>query len=177
MPLLKETGVIDVIVGLEAISTEGLENYDKAYTARENEKCVQILEKYDISLTALFIANTDYTLDDFRNLRRWMNKMGIKLFTVSIFTPVPGTKEFEGYKDKLITNDYKKWDYIHHVLEPTHLSKTRFYFEVFSLYARHYFVNKSIRRMVYQYAIRKFLTLTKIKKMDNKYTMPKAVRP
>ncbi len=163
MPVLREIGIIDVIVGLEAIDTDQLENYDKAYTARENEECARILRKEGINLTGLFIAGTDSTVDDFRRLKNWIYREKIMNFTVSIFTPVPGTPEFDSYKDKLITTDYRKWDFIHHVIEPTKLGQTRFFIEIYLLYLRHFLINSRLRKYYFHDAIKKIRSLFSLK--------------
>ena len=49
---------------------------------------------------------------------------------------MPGTKQFEKYKYRIMTNDYRKWDFVHLTIEPTQMSKFTFYMEFYKLYVK-----------------------------------------
>jgi len=136
LPRLREVGVIDVIVGLEAVNDRELTAWNKENTARDNELCVEYLKEARINITALFMMDVDARIEDFRVLERWIKRMGIEVFTLSVFLPIPGTPTYMSYEDRITTTDITKWDFLHLVLKPKHLSPWRFYYEMYRLYAR-----------------------------------------
>jgi len=58
------------------------------------------------------------------------------LSTISILTPMPGTQQYEIYKERIMTSDYRKWDFVHLTIEPTQMSKLVFYFNFYALYVK-----------------------------------------
>lgn len=134
LPDLKEAGVEMVIVGLEASDNSDLKSYKKNTDEEINRKCVEYLKENQIKCTGLFIANTDFNRNDFRHLRKWIKEVSPDLYTISIFTPLPGTEIYEAYKPDITTFDYKKYDFLHLILTPSNLGKIAFYFEVYKLY-------------------------------------------
>ncbi len=134
VPELKKAGVVNVIAGLEAVDDRELTSYHKGYHGNVNERCAKILRENGIRLTALFIAGLDADFAYFLNLFKWIVKNRIKTFTVSVFTPLPGTDDFETYKSQLTTQDCSKWDFMHLVLKPKKTGVKRFYIYLWSLY-------------------------------------------
>lgn len=155
---LAEVGAVDFIVGLEAVSDTQLQDYNKGSTVEYNQRCVEVLHKYGLECTGLFIIGTDASKADFDSLMAWVIKMKLRFVTVSVFTPFPGTPAFDEYKEKLTTFDYGKWDLLHLVMKPGNMTERGFYFELYKLYAKVAFVNKNIGDFDFQY-IRRILRL------------------
>jgi hopanoid C-3 methylase len=147
---LSSIGFIDLIVGMEAVDDSYLTGFNKNVRADENMKAARILERHGINLTALFIAGIDFTVKDFKNLRSWIRKMGLKLYTLSIFTPMKGLKNFDEYRSKLLTEDYSKWDFLHLVIRPEKMSIAGFYFQFYLSYAAQFFSNREVRNLIYK---------------------------
>ncbi|WP_051569355.1 B12-binding domain-containing radical SAM protein [Alkaliphilus transvaalensis] len=145
---LASIGVIEVIVGMEAVEDCQLENFNKNASAYENIRTVEILKKHNITLTALFIAGINFTSSDFRNMRRWIKEMALESYTVSIFTPIKGTSQYKDYEEKIQVKDYHKIDFLHLTLKPEKISKLRFYMEFYYIYVEQFFRSKYIRRFV-----------------------------
>lgn len=145
---LKKSGVINIIVGLEAISTKRLKSYHKGYDADINERCVKILSNSGIDLTALFIVNTSADTKTFAGLLNWIIKNRIQLFTISVYTPLPGTKDYKNLKHKLTTSDPGKWDFMHLVLKPAKISVLVFYTCLWALYAFQVLANPKLIKML-----------------------------
>jgi radical SAM superfamily enzyme YgiQ (UPF0313 family) len=148
---LADIGVVDFIVGLEAVLDNELQDYNKCATVENNQKCVEILHKYGIECLGLFIIGTDATKVDFDNLIEWVKRMKLKFITASVFTPFPGTPLFEKYKEQLTTLDYDNWDLLHLVIKPGNMTEKKFYYELYKLYAKVAFVNKGIGDFNRQY--------------------------
>lgn len=130
---LAEIGFVYFLVGLEAITDRELENYNKQISADVNIECVKAVHAAGARCFALMIAPIDATKQYFADLYRWVLDNEVKYVTVSVFTPIPGTPLYEEYKGKLITDDIEKWDFLHLVVEPTHMSKREFYLEYYKL--------------------------------------------
>ncbi|WP_163340253.1 B12-binding domain-containing radical SAM protein [Desulfopila sp. IMCC35008] len=144
LPKLKEMGVIEVIVGLEAIEEEMLHSYNKHVTAWQNSRCIKLLHEHDINCTGLFIMTQQATAADFRNLDRWIGRHKLSSYTISVYTPFPGTKEFERYAKQLLSDDPVKWNLFSLVLAPEQLSRFGFMIRLYWLQAKILFRNQRL---------------------------------
>lgn len=124
---LKEIGFYYILVGLEAINDNNLNNYNKLIKKDDNVNCVQFLNDIGINCMGMFIIDLNFKRKDFKNLYNWIKTNNLKHVALSIFTPLPGTKLYNEYKNKLITQDLTKWDYVHLVTKPLNLNKHIFY--------------------------------------------------
>lgn len=125
---LKQIGFYYILVGLEAVNNNDLKKYNKLINKDDNVKCVEILNRNNINCMGMFILDLSYKRKDFVNLYRWIKDNKLKHVALSIFTPLPGTKEYKNYKDKILINDLSKWDYMHVVAKPNSMSARLFYF-------------------------------------------------
>jgi radical SAM superfamily enzyme YgiQ (UPF0313 family) len=141
LPALRQAGVIDIIVGLEATEDKTLDQYETGVKANQNNLCVKYLRENGINLTALFMIKPDATCRDFKKMGRWIKKMKINTYTLSIFLPLPGTEIYEKYREKLTTNKIRKWDFLHLVLPPENMNRFSFYFNFYKLYFRAFVKN------------------------------------
>ncbi len=132
---LKRMGVVDVIMGIESVEDHMLEAYSKSVSAAENEQAVRILTGAGIETTALFIVEPDARLLDFMAIYRWVRRLRVKAFAVSVFTPLPGTAEYQRYSEQLTTQDRRKWDLMHLVLPTTRLPRWLFMFMLHAIHA------------------------------------------
>ncbi len=122
-----------IMVGLEAVSDSFLDSYQKHSSQALNIQTIRILHKYGINLVGLFIIDSRFKKEDFRNMRRFIHAHRITYTGVSIFTPIPGTPLFNEYRDRLTTENYEKWDFMHLVVKPECMSRFHFYFEYYLL--------------------------------------------
>lgn len=160
VPLLKQAGVIDVIVGMEAIGEEKLKDYNKELGEDEHRQCVKLLKDEGIECTALFIMDVDSTFADFRNLDRWIREVGLTTYTLSVFSPYPGTDAYDEYKGQFTTSDCGKWDLSHLVMRPTGMSRACFYMLMAWMHMKVLFRNRHIRRHVLSFNRRKVRALS-----------------
>lgn len=146
---LREVGLVEVIVGFEATNNDELKAYEKTTNALDYPETIRLLRENNIDLTALFMVQPNYGIKDFRNLRKFIKNNSIDVFTISIFTPIKGTKIYEQLKRNLITLDPKKFDFMHLVLKPS-IPKWIFYI---LFYSTHISLLKSKR--IWQYIARR----------------------
>lgn len=133
MEALADIGLRYVMVGLEAVSNHQLDSYAKGTSLNINCACIRLLQRLNIHPVGLFIADIRFRHKDFRNLRRFIRSSGLAYTGISIFTPVPGTALYDKYEKRLITREPEKWDFMHLVIPPVHLSILGFYTEYFIL--------------------------------------------
>jgi radical SAM superfamily enzyme YgiQ (UPF0313 family) len=119
---LADIGFVYFIVGLEAIDDQTLDGYNKGTTQDANERCLRIIREAGARCIGLLMMPLDAKREDFRRLAAWAASRPLRYATVSAFTPIPGTPVFEEYKDRLRTQDPRKWDFLHLVVKPSRLS-------------------------------------------------------
>ena len=132
---LKKAGLNEAIVGFEAPFHWQLQDYNKEIGPDTFRDIVESLKAAEIDLTALFIVDPGYTRKDFRELRSFIRELDIEVFTLSIFTPIKGTADYEEMKDKIIDHRSNRSDFLHLIL-PSKLPKIVFYMEFYLTHLR-----------------------------------------
>ncbi|MBV1756667.1 MAG: cobalamin-dependent protein [Dethiosulfatibacter sp.] len=145
---IKDIGFVELIVGIEDINNSKLESYHKGTNEDFNDKAIQVLKENGIRLTALFIAGIDFRGEDFRNMRQWIRSKAIDSYTVSIFTPMKGTDLYNLYKKEITTKDFSRFDFLHLVMKPVHMSRLKFYICFYSLYVDQIFRSGYVRKFL-----------------------------
>lgn len=133
---LKEIGFYYLLVGLESISDNYLNSYNKYTGASQNEECINFLNSINLNCMGMLIVDLEFKRKDFTNMYKWIKKTGLKHVALSIFTPLPGSELYKDYEDKLITDDLTKFDYIHLVVKPTNISEKMYYLYYYILVFR-----------------------------------------
>ncbi len=133
MKELKSIGLYYVLVGLEAISDDYLNQYNKKSNIKNNMKSIEICNSLKINIMGMFITDLNYTKKDFKNLYQWIKEHKLKHVAISIYTPEMGLETFSQYKNRMITNNPSHFDYLHLVAKPTKLSVKKYYFYYYIL--------------------------------------------
>ncbi|MCR5847464.1 MAG: B12-binding domain-containing radical SAM protein [Lachnospiraceae bacterium] len=122
LPLAYKAGFRDILVGLEAISDETLDEYNKQTSRDENIMAIKNLLDAGIVCNGLFVINYTATRDDYRKLMRFIKDNNLLWVVFGIFTPYKGTDAYAEYQDQ-VTN-FKSWrlDGTHITLKPTNMS-------------------------------------------------------
>lgn len=136
MKRLAGIGVTMCAVGLEVIDDEVLEKYRKNSSVDIILRALTVLKESGITCIGLLMIDIDADKSYFKKLYGFIKKYGLYLSTISILTPMPGTGQYEKYKDRIVTDDYRKWDFVHLTIAPTKMSRFTFYKEFYKLYVR-----------------------------------------
>ena len=136
MKKLSEVGVSMCAVGLEVIDDEVLQKYEKESSVNIILKAIRVLKECHITCIGLLMIDIDAEKSYFKKLYKFIKKYELYLSTISILTPMPGTVQYEKYKDRIVTNDYRKWDFVHLTIDPSKMSAEAFYFEFYKLYVK-----------------------------------------
>ena len=164
---LADIGFKYFLVGLEAISDEELNDYNKGTSKEHNARAVEVINATSAQCIGLMIVGLSATKKDFDDLYNWIVKHELIHVTISIFTPIPGTPLFEEYRDRLITNKIEYWDFLHLVVEPENISRRKFYMYYRSLILKLY--KRARKAGMYEY-----LNLGYYKKMLSRFLLRKA---
>ena len=132
---LREIGLVELIIGFEAINNNELSAYEKTTDALDYPKGIALLKENHIDLTALFMVRPDYKLMDFWKLGKFIRDHKIEVFTLSILTPIKGTEGYASAREDLVTQNPKKFDFMHLVLK-SKLPKPLFYILFYGIHLR-----------------------------------------
>lgn len=163
---LKEIGWIYLLVGIEASDNKHLGKYNKLISTTDSEKCIHLLEEIGIRCEGMMIIDLDFTHKDFVNIYKWIKKVGLKRYAMSIYTPLPGSVLYKKYEGKIITKDLTKFDFIHVVAKPTNMSVARFYWNYYILVIK-------LFNLVKKYGTYDFIDIKKWKKEYTKFLFKK----
>ncbi len=135
LPLAYKAGFRDIMVGLEAISDETLDEYNKQTSKNENIMAIKNLQDAGLVCNGLFVINYTATRDDFRKLIQFVRDNNLLWVVFGIFTPYKGTDAYDEYRDKLI--HFKSWrlDGTHLTLKPTNMTSLEFMLRYYWLHA------------------------------------------
>ena len=95
LPLAYEAGFRDILVGLEAISDEQLDDYNKQTSRDDNINAIKNLHDNNIVCNGLFVISYTATRKDFRNLMKFIKENNLLWVVFGIFTPYKGTDAYD----------------------------------------------------------------------------------
>ena len=138
LPLAYEAGFRDILVGLEAISDETLDEYNKQTSKNDNIMAIKNLLDAGIVCDGLFVINYTATRDDYRKLMKFIHENNLLWVVFGIFTPYKGTDAYAQYQDQVI--NFKSWrlDGTHITLKPTNMSSLEYMLRYYWLHVLTY---------------------------------------
>ncbi|MCX8032481.1 MAG: B12-binding domain-containing radical SAM protein [Thermoleophilia bacterium] len=141
-----EAGLRHVLIGFEASTDAGLANLRKDTKAQTAQEAMRVLRRFsDIGVTGSFIVDPSFGKEDFARLRDYVASLGISSPQFTVLTPLPGTVLYHAMKHKLVTRDYRLFDFLHAVL-PTRMGCVEFYREFANLYRAAYAKKQDLLR-------------------------------
>ncbi|MBU1169736.1 MAG: B12-binding domain-containing radical SAM protein [Proteobacteria bacterium] len=126
----EDIGLRMLRVGIEAVTNEELDQYNKRNSIENNKKAVEICHELGIDVSASFILQPHYTKEHFKALNRYIKELGLVYIFLNPLTPLPATDLYHEYKDRLIVpyeTGHALWDFQHCVIRPTQMSLKSFY--------------------------------------------------
>ena len=126
LELMQKSGCFHVFIGFESFYNSNLQSADKEINqVKEYKQCVQTLHEYGISVTGGFMVGMEYDDEEsIKSIPQKVNDLGVDLIRYTLFTPLPGTKTFQKYKNenRLLTLNYDYYDLMHVVHKPERIS-------------------------------------------------------
>lgn len=107
---MKISGCNVVSVGIETYDDKRLKEIKKGFDVSAMIDKVKLIRKNNIRVSGfVMLGFPDGTKEDFTNLKKFINKIGIDFPDMSITTPYPGTELYENLKKEGKINSNLKW--------------------------------------------------------------------
>lgn len=148
--LAREAGCVYLFIGLESFSDEGLASVNKGFNrVAQYRRTIELLHKHHICVQAgvIFGFDTD-TKEVFRRTLSTCEELGIDGVTVSLLTPLPGTKLHEQMKmeGRLLSDDWAWFNGKTRVsFAPRHMTAAEL-FDGYNWFRREFYSCRSILR-------------------------------
>ncbi|OQX52368.1 MAG: hypothetical protein B5M53_08740 [Candidatus Cloacimonas sp. 4484_209] len=124
--LAAKSGCRGMFIGFESISQKALKLVNKSFNkVKEYKKLIDTLHHYGIAVIGSFMFGLD--TDDkqtFYETSRFLDSVDIDVASLSITTPLPGTRMFDELhsQGKIFEKDWTKFDGLHSTFYPKHIS-------------------------------------------------------
>ncbi|MFB3789586.1 MAG: radical SAM protein [bacterium] len=119
-----EAGCVGVFVGLETFSEANLSGVQKTCNRiPEYRDKIRMLHRHGIGVEAGVVFGFDQ--DDpsvFARALGQLDELEIDMVQISIFTPLPGTRQYEITRGRITDRDWAHYDFHHVVFEPLRMS-------------------------------------------------------
>ena len=113
--LMKASGCIRVKMGFESGSERILKQIKKGETKEQMRTAAMLLRKYDIPLTAYFMAGfPGETDEDLRQTIQFAKEIDADFYSISILSPYYGTEIYDSLLTQGIQLDKMPWQYFYH---------------------------------------------------------------
>lgn len=117
-------GCIGLFVGLETFSDGNLGAMNKAFNRVEQyRERIRLLHAHGIGVEAGIVFGFDG--DDagvFARTLSLLDELRVDLIQASIFTPLPGTPQFDALQDRITDRNWAHYDFHHVIFEPAGMS-------------------------------------------------------
>jgi len=149
---MAEAGVRTMFLGIESPNKRVLEAYKKGGKAssRVSSRAVDLLRDAGIETWGAFIlGEPSETRDEIEETIRYAEALNPGMAQFTILTPYPGTELWKELESRLITMDWNRYDAMHAVFKPDHLSPLEVEELCRKAYRKFYLKPKRIARAVF----------------------------
>jgi anaerobic magnesium-protoporphyrin IX monomethyl ester cyclase len=141
LDLMRRSGCQIVYLGLESVSQDTLDGFNKAQSVDDIVTGIKLLHEYGINSHGMFVlgADTD-TRQTIRDTVKFARKNHIDTVMLNILTPLPGTVQYFELEaaDRIFEHRWHLYDAHHVVYTPKLMSPYELQFEVIRAYAHFY---------------------------------------
>lgn len=138
LPLAYKAGFRDILVGLEAITDELLDAYNKQTSKNDNIMAIKNLHDNNIVCDGLFVISYTAGREDFKKLLKFIKDNNLLWVVFGIFTPYKGTDAYSEYKDRVVNFRSSRLDGTHITIKPTRMSSFEFMMRYYWLHVLTY---------------------------------------
>jgi radical SAM superfamily enzyme YgiQ (UPF0313 family) len=123
-----DIGLRYLVVGIEAVSTERLTQFNKKTDQEQNLQALKTLREIGIYAIPHILISPDMSVEDFDDVYRFIDEHAFEYPVTIPLTPLPGTADFDMYKsqDRIITEKLDFYTFMYNVIEPTRMSLREF---------------------------------------------------
>jgi anaerobic magnesium-protoporphyrin IX monomethyl ester cyclase len=151
LDLMRRSGCELVYLGLESVSQETLDGFEKSQSVADIERAIRVLHEYDICSHGMFVlgADTD-TVQTVRDTVTFAKKNRINTLMLNILTPLPGTPQYQDMEaeGRIFEKRWHLYDAHHVVFEPRRMTPYELQLEVLRGYMRFYSLRTWLRYVV-----------------------------
>ncbi len=151
LDLMRRSGCHLVYLGLESVSQETLDGFEKSQSVEDIERAIRVLHEYDINSHGMFVlgADTD-TVQTVRDTVTFAKKNRINTLMLNILTPLPGTPQYRDMEaeGRIFDKRWHLYDAHHVVFEPRRMTPYELQMEVLRGYMRFYSLRTWLRYIV-----------------------------
>ena len=148
LELMRASGCELVYLGLESVSQETLDSYEKSQTVDDIVQGIRILHEYDIRSHGMFVLGAD--TDNVQTVRDTVDfaiKNHIDTVMLNILTPLPGTPQYQELEaqGRIFEKRWELYDAHHVVFEPKLMTPYELQMEDLRGYMRFYSLRTWLR--------------------------------
>ncbi|HET6494712.1 MAG TPA: radical SAM protein, partial [Thermoleophilia bacterium] len=150
MDLMQRSGCDFVALGLESVSQETLDHFEKSQTVGDIEEAIDILHQYGVRSHGMFVLGAEHdNAESVRDTATFALKNRIDTVMLNILTPLPGTRQFADLETegRLITKDWALYDAQHVVFRPRHMSPVHLQRETLRANRRFYSSRRAVNAL------------------------------
>jgi anaerobic magnesium-protoporphyrin IX monomethyl ester cyclase len=139
--LMRDSGCVMVYLGLESVSQETLDRYDKHQTVQDIVDGVRELHRFGIMSHGMFVVGADSdTVQTVHDTVEFAKKNDIDTIMLSALTPLPGTPTFRELEEqgRIFDRRWELYDSHHVVFRPANMSAYELQYEAIKAYRRFY---------------------------------------
>jgi len=124
LALMRQSGCRYVMIGVEAVTDEGLAQIGKRQQVADVVRAVRAFHDHDIAVHGMFVAGLDTdTAKSADATVAFAKRAGIDTFQLMVETPLPGTKLWDrAASSRLLTEDWSLYDGHHVVMRPAQMT-------------------------------------------------------
>ena len=125
LALMHRAGCRMVMIGVEAVTDQGLGEIGKRLTVSVVEQAVEGFHRHGIAVHGMFVAGLDTDTATSTDLTAaFARRTGIDTFQLMVETPLPGTKLWDRVadEDRLLSDDWSLFDGHHVVMRPAQMT-------------------------------------------------------
>ncbi len=117
-----------LVIGVEAVSTEKLKQFNKKTDLEQNVQCLRTLREIGIFAIPHILISPDMTVQDFDDIYRFIEENEFEYPVTVPLTPLPGTADYNTYKaqGRIITDKLEFYTFMYTVLRPAHMTLREF---------------------------------------------------
>ena len=121
---MKRAGCDHMSIGIETGSERMLENIQKGITLEKVYAAVDLLDKHSMEYEAFFMAGfPEEREDDIRDTMDCIKQLKNARVCLSVFTPYPGTRQYEIAKELGLVSHFPEWSSFSHQSRKNHFMK------------------------------------------------------
>ena len=122
LDLMQRTRCRTMYVGIESVNPETLKKFGKAHAVDAIARGIDNLHRHNIGIHGMFVVNADDTLDSAEQIVDFAIATDIDSIQICSLTPFPGTAAYAEYKDRLLHHEWRYYDGLHVVVDPSRCS-------------------------------------------------------